>query len=159
MPGQLNRTRTTQLTRAASTRSDHRQSPTRPARARPTGRAQQTGPARAARELAYQVRHVRAARSGALDPREHIFSKKCNCGQLARIGQSVGQRSILGLDEQEFSLVSRGGQGRGRTAVLPIFRSLDNSSPSNAHVRDLHRRIDLNINERRRTVTSQVLVS
>jgi hypothetical protein len=35
------------------------------------------------------------------------------------------------------------------------FRSLDNSSSSNAHVRDLHRRIDLNINERRRTHTDE----
>src|SRR5918998_5817920 len=31
------------------------------------------------------------------------------------------------------------------------FRSLDDSSPNIAHVRDLHRRIDLNTNERRRT--------
>jgi hypothetical protein len=30
------------------------------------------------------------------------------------------------------------------TADLPIFRTQDNSSPSTAHVRDLHRRIDAN---------------
>jgi hypothetical protein len=35
-----------------------------------------------------------------------------------------------------------GGQGRGRTADLPIFRSLDNSSPITVNVRDLHRRIE-----------------
>lgn len=29
----------------------------------------------------------------------------------------------MGLDVQEFSLVSSGGQGRGRTAVLLIFSS------------------------------------
>ncbi len=46
-----------------------------------------------------------------------------------------------------------GGQGRSRTADLPLFRSLDNCSPSNAHVRDLHRRIawtPMNVDERRR---------
>jgi hypothetical protein len=40
------------------------------------------------------------------------------------------------------------GSGRGRAADLPIFRSLDNSSLNNAHVRRLHR-IDPNINGRR----------
>jgi hypothetical protein len=37
------------------------------------------------------------------------------------------------------------------TADLPIFRSLDNSSPNTVNVRDLRRRINPNTNERRRT--------
>jgi hypothetical protein len=45
--------------------------------------------------------------------------------------------------------------GSGRTADLPIFRSLANSSPNTAHVRGLHCRIDLNITERRRTHTDE----
>ncbi|MDT7791662.1 MAG: hypothetical protein QOD59_1098, partial [Mycobacterium sp.] len=42
-------------------------------------------------------------------------------------------------------------QRRGRTADLPIFRSRDNSSPSHVNVRNLHRRIDPNADERGRT--------
>jgi hypothetical protein len=37
------------------------------------------------------------------------------------------------------------------TADLPIFRSLDNSSPSTACVRNLHGRIDANTDELGRT--------
>jgi hypothetical protein len=44
-----------------------------------------------------------------------------------------------------------GGQGRGRTADLPIFRAKDASPPSPAHVRDRHRGTDLNAVERGRT--------
>src|SRR5438270_7191336 len=40
-------------------------------------------------------------------------------------------------------------------ADLPIFRRLDNSSRNTAHVRDVHRSIDQNINERRRTHTAE----
>ena len=47
------------------------------------------------------------------------------------------------------------GQGRGRTADLPIFRSLDNSSPNITQVRDLHFFIDLNADERRRTYADE----
>src|SRR5947209_9164600 len=43
------------------------------------------------------------------------------------------------------------GQGQGRTADLPIFRSWDNSSPKTVSVRDLRQNIDTNTDERRRT--------
>jgi hypothetical protein len=42
-------------------------------------------------------------------------------------------------------------KGRGRTDDLPILRSRDNSSWNTVHVRDLHHRVDLNTDERRRT--------
>ena len=65
------------------------------------------------------------------------------------IGQSVGQRSSEDHRKSPFALFIGGGQGRGRTADLPIFRTRDNSSPNTVNVRDLHRCIDLNTDERK----------
>jgi hypothetical protein len=50
---------------------------------------------------------------------------------------------------------SHGRHGRGRTADLPIFSSLDSSSLNTVNVRDLHHNIDLNTNERRRTQANE----
>ena len=62
----------------------------------------------------------------------------------SRIGQSVGQRSTKDQQFRGFAHFRGGGQGRGRTTDLPIFRSWDNSSPSAVNVHDLRDCIDLN---------------
>jgi hypothetical protein len=68
-----------------------------------------------------------------------------------RIGQLVEQRSTEDRLKQTFMLVRGGGQGRGRTADLPIFRAKDASPPSPARVRDLHSSTDPNAAELGRT--------
>ena len=51
---------------------DHERLPGSPARARPSGRAQRTGPARRARGSGYWLRHVGVAGGGVLDPIEAV---------------------------------------------------------------------------------------
>src|SRR4051794_22268580 len=69
----------------------------------------------------------------------------------SRIGQSVGQRATKDHLGRPFAQVRGGGQGRGRTADLPIFRTTVIRSYSIATVHDVRRKIHPVIDERRRT--------
>ena len=73
------------------------------------------------------------------------------------IGQLVGQRPAKDHRNRLLRLVRGGGQGRGRTVDLPIFRTRDVSPPSIVRVRDLHRGPDPNAAERGRTLLGRDL--
>jgi hypothetical protein len=69
---------------------------------------------------------------------------------------ATGLETELDKDQEKHVRVTHfigqgGGQGRGRTADLPIFRSWDNSSPNTVDVRDLRFFAGLNADELRRT--------